>query len=78
MKRLMAAVAAMALSAALAAGPAGAAPAPGKDRCEDGGSQAVHRSDGSPFKNQGDCVSYVNHGGTFAEDNGGGGGGPAT
>ena len=75
MKRLMAAVAVAAVGAAFSAGPAGAAPAPGKDRCKDGGWQSVHRSDGSAFRNQGDCVSYVNHGGTFAEDNGGGGGG---
>ena len=33
-----------------------------KRDCRDGGWQNAHRSDGSPFKNQGDCVSYTNTG----------------
>jgi hypothetical protein len=33
-----------------------------KDQCKDGGWQNVTRADGSAFKNQGDCVSYVNTG----------------
>lgn len=32
-----------------------------KDDCKKGGWQTVTRSDGTPFKNQGDCVSYTNH-----------------
>ncbi len=31
-------------------------------QCKDGGWQTVKRSDGSSFKNQGDCVSYTNNG----------------
>lgn len=30
--------------------------------CKKGGWQTMSRADGSPFKNQGDCVSYVNTG----------------
>lgn len=30
--------------------------------CKNGGWQSVQRADGSPFKNQGDCVSYTNNG----------------
>lgn len=33
-----------------------------KDSCKDGGWETVKRADGSSFKNQGDCVSYVNNG----------------
>lgn len=33
-----------------------------KDQCKNGGWQDVKRADGSPFKNQGDCVSYINTG----------------
>jgi hypothetical protein len=32
-----------------------------KDDCKNGGWQTVKRTDGSSFKNQGDCVSYTNH-----------------
>jgi hypothetical protein len=32
-----------------------------KDDCKDGGWQTVTTASGSPFKNQGQCVSYVNH-----------------
>ena len=32
------------------------------DDCKDGGWENVFRSDGSAFKNQGDCVQYVNTG----------------
>jgi hypothetical protein len=32
------------------------------DQCKDGGWQTVKRTDGSSFKNQGDCVQYVNTG----------------
>jgi hypothetical protein len=31
-----------------------------KDDCKNGGWQNLRRADGSPFKNQGDCVSYTN------------------
>ena len=33
-----------------------------KESCKNGGWQTVTRADGSPFKNQGDCVSYFNNG----------------
>jgi hypothetical protein len=33
-----------------------------KDQCKDGGWQNVRRANGTPFKNQGDCVSYTNNG----------------
>ncbi len=33
-----------------------------KDQCKDGGWQNVRRADGTPFKNQGDCIQYVNTG----------------
>jgi hypothetical protein len=33
-----------------------------KDLCKDGGWKTMTRADGSAFKNQGDCVSYVNTG----------------
>jgi hypothetical protein len=35
---------------------------PSKDQCKDGGWQTVKRADGSSFKNQGDCVSYIKNG----------------
>jgi hypothetical protein len=33
-----------------------------KEECKQGGWQNLTREDGSPFKNQGDCVSYTNTG----------------
>jgi hypothetical protein len=33
-----------------------------KDQCKDGGWQMLRRADGTPFKNQGDCIQYVNTG----------------
>lgn len=33
-----------------------------KDQCKSGGYLNVKRADGSPFKNQGDCIQYVNTG----------------
>lgn len=33
-----------------------------KDQCKNGGYSGVRRADGSTFKNQGDCVSYVSNG----------------
>lgn len=33
-----------------------------KESCKNGGWQTLTRADGSAFKNQGDCVSYVNNG----------------
>jgi hypothetical protein len=33
-----------------------------KGDCKNGGWQHAHRSDGSTFKSQGDCVSYTNTG----------------
>jgi len=37
-------------------------PATSKDQCKDGGWQNFTRADGSSFKNQGDCIQYVNTG----------------
>jgi hypothetical protein len=40
-----------------------ASPVPtSKDACKDGGWQFLTRADGTPFKNQGDCIQYVNTG----------------
>lgn len=33
-----------------------------KEQCKNGGWQMFKRADGSPFRNQGDCVQYVNTG----------------
>jgi hypothetical protein len=33
-----------------------------KDQCKDGGWMSMGRADGSGFKNQGDCIQYVNTG----------------
>ena len=33
-----------------------------KDECKNGGWQTLTREDGSTFKNQGDCIQYVNTG----------------
>lgn len=33
-----------------------------RDSCKNGGWQTLTRADGSPFKNQGDCISYTNNG----------------
>lgn len=33
-----------------------------KEQCKNGGWQAYRRADGSPFKNQGDCIQYTNTG----------------
>lgn len=33
-----------------------------KDQCKNGGWKTVNRADGSAFKNQGDCMQYVNTG----------------
>lgn len=35
---------------------------PNKDACKNGGWQNYTRADGSTFKNQGDCIQYVNTG----------------
>jgi hypothetical protein len=32
-----------------------------KDECKNGGWRTLTREDGTPFRNQGDCVSYANH-----------------
>jgi hypothetical protein len=33
-----------------------------KNQCKNGGWQTVFRADGTSFKNQGDCIQYVNTG----------------
>ena len=37
-------------------------PVPNKDDCKKGGWETLSRDDGSPFKNQGDCIQYLNTG----------------
>jgi hypothetical protein len=44
-----------------------------RDDCKNGGWREMARADGTPFKNQGECVSYVNH-----REEGGGTGETAT
>jgi len=43
-------------------GEAAGAPATDKDKCKKGGWQNMTRADGSSFKNQGDCIQYINTG----------------
>ena len=45
-----------------------------KDQCKNGGWQTLTDSNGNGFKNQGQCIKYVNHGGEFGGGGGGGGG----
>jgi hypothetical protein len=33
-----------------------------KDQCKNGGWMTLFQPDGSPFKNQGDCIQFVNNG----------------
>lgn len=64
--RTRTALAALALTLGLGtASQATGARATSKDDCKKGGWQTLVRSDLSPFKNQGDCVSYVATGGVF-------------
>jgi hypothetical protein len=37
-------------------------PPTNKDQCKNNGWQTLHRADGTGFKNQGDCIQYVNTG----------------
>ena len=37
-------------------------PPKSKDDCKDNGWKSLTRADGSTFKNQGDCIQYVNTG----------------
>jgi hypothetical protein len=41
---------------------ADASVATGRDECKNGGWANLTRSDNTPFKNQGDCIQYVNNG----------------
>jgi hypothetical protein len=50
------------LSYPAAGGACGMVIATNKNQCKDAGWQSVVRADGSPFKNQGDCIQYVNTG----------------
>ncbi|HEX7957126.1 MAG TPA: thrombospondin type 3 repeat-containing protein, partial [Pyrinomonadaceae bacterium] len=43
-------------------GATGCPVASAKEQCKNGGWQTFTRANGSPFKNQGDCVSYVSNG----------------
>jgi hypothetical protein len=64
MKRLLVALAMIALLAVVAAAPAVAKDA-GKSDCKDGGWTTWVRADGSAFIDQGSCVSYVAEGGVL-------------
>jgi opacity protein-like surface antigen len=64
MKRLLVALAMIALLAAVAAAPA-VAKDTGKSDCKNGGWTTWVRADGSAFVDQGSCVSYVAEGGTL-------------
>jgi hypothetical protein len=66
MKRIWIASMLTLVVAAVAAAPAGAAGNSDNAKlCQKGGWQNLFRSDGSTFKNQGDCISYGAHGNTF-------------
>jgi len=45
------------------AGPAGAVKSDAKDACKGDGWKTQAQADGTPFKNQGECASYVTQGG---------------
>jgi hypothetical protein len=64
MKRLLVALAMVALLAAVAAAPTVAKDA-GKSDCKNGGWTTWVRADGSAFVDQGSCVSYVAEGGAL-------------
>jgi hypothetical protein len=66
MKRLLVALAMIALLVAMAAAPTVAKDA-GKSACKDGGWTTWVRADGSAFVDQGSCVSYVAEGGTLMQ-----------
>jgi hypothetical protein len=82
-KRTFAAVLTTAgLAAGLYGAPSAAAdPNPFKDLCKGGGFRIVFDESGAPFRNQGQCVNFVNHGGELFDAAGdpavppGGGGG---
>ena len=48
--------------ATTAGGGGGGKPPSDKDKCKKGGWMDLTRADGSSFKNQGDCIQYVNTG----------------
>jgi len=43
-------------------GPAESTPTTNKDQCKNGGWKTMTRTDGSTFKNQGDCIQFANTG----------------
>ena len=66
------------LAAGLVLSPAQGAPNPQKERCKNEGWRTVTHDGGQPFRNQGECVSFVNHGGQFDSAGTTTGGGTAT
>ena len=63
-------IAATALAGAVAWVPAttaGATPNTDKDRCKNGGYATLPAPGGGTFRNQGQCIAYVNSGGSFGE-----------
>jgi len=65
MRTLLALSAALVLAVGVATATAGAGNSENAKRCQKGGWQYWVRADLTPFKNQGDCVSYAAHGGTL-------------
>ena len=70
MRMILVLCAALALTVGVATATAGNGKGGGKGNmlaaaCKKGGWKTVYRSDGTPFKNQGNCVSYAVQGGTL-------------
>jgi hypothetical protein len=64
MRLMLAVFGALALAVGVAAA-TGAGNADNAKKCQKGGWQHLYRSDGTAFKNQGDCVSYAAQGGAL-------------
>lgn len=60
------------LGAGVAAPLASADSNPQKDQCKHGGFANVRDNNGAPFKNQGQCIKFVNGGGTLQQPGGSG------
>jgi hypothetical protein len=67
MKRMLAMLAVAAITVTVFGGiaHAGGGSSSAATDCAHGGWRSLHRSDGTAFENQGDCVSYAAHGGSF-------------
>ena len=65
MRTLLALCAALVLTVGAANAAAGGGNSENAKRCQKGGWKYWVRADGTPFRNQGDCVSYAARGGTL-------------